>query len=341
MSAIILERPGVVVERAMPTAREPLGPGQVRVNIQRVGLCGTDYHAFHGEQPFFTYPRALGHELGGTVQAVGEGVALPVGAEVAIIPYLPCGHCRACQSGQSNCCRNLSVLGVHQDGGLMTSLVLDQAHVFYDPALDGEHLVAIEPFAIGAHAVARAEITAGTRVAVIGAGPIGIAVMTRLEGLGAKIGLVEASPERVRLAQEHLNQLWVLSAGHPVESVQEFFGPDLAEVVFDATGSPTSMQRSIELAGPGGQVVWVGITPMAVPLSDPLLHQRELTLKASRNATRTDFHTVAAMMRDPGFRLDRWFRRRLPASRAGFLTAMANWEPEVGDVGVKILLERL
>ena len=338
MRQVLLERPGVIRGQEVGDPPRPRA-GEVLVEIARVGLCGTDYHAFHGEQPFFQYPRVLGHELSGVVRAVGPDVDLPLGTEVAVIPYLPCGACRACRAGATNRCRALSVLGVHQDGGLMLDLIVPVAQLYHRPGLDLDQLATLEPLAIGAHAVRRSVATEDDVVVVIGGGPIGLGILARLRHLGVSPYLVESAPERREFAQAWLPGIRALPSPGALEAFREAEGPDLANVVFDATGSRESMRSALEWAGPGGQVVWVGLTQGSVDVEDPLFHQRELTLKASRNATRDDFDAVAEMMIDLSIDLNRWVRRRYPATEEGLGQAFAAWGPAPGETGVKILLE--
>ena len=118
MEAIILDKPGQLRLLQMEEPSEP-GPGQALVRVRQVGVCGTDFHAFRGEQPFFTYPRILGHELGVEIVAIDpQEHGLTVGMQCAVEPYFNCGHCPACRRGKPNCCVNLNVFGVHIDGGM-------------------------------------------------------------------------------------------------------------------------------------------------------------------------------------------------------------------------------
>src|SRR5262245_14050124 len=118
MHTIVLETPGKLVLTETP-APQAVPPGEVLVRVRRIGICGTDLHAYRGRQPYFTYPRILGHELGVEVVAVGAGVNdLMPGMRGAVEPYLNCGTCLACRRGKSNCCTSLQVLGVHADGGM-------------------------------------------------------------------------------------------------------------------------------------------------------------------------------------------------------------------------------
>ncbi|MFZ9683411.1 MAG: alcohol dehydrogenase catalytic domain-containing protein, partial [Cephaloticoccus sp.] len=124
MLTLVLETPGKLIAATTATPVAAPAPGEATVRVHRVGVCGTDLHAYAGRQPFFTYPRILGHELGIEVLAIGDGVtSVAVGDRCAVEPYLNCGHCIACREGKPNCCRTLQVLGVHTDGGHRSRMV--------------------------------------------------------------------------------------------------------------------------------------------------------------------------------------------------------------------------
>ena len=174
MQTIVLETPGSFTQVDRPDAPGP-GPGEALVSVRRIGICGTDLHAFRGRQPFFQYPRVLGHELGVEVLAVGEGVeAICPGDRCAIEPYLNCGKCIACRHGKTNCCASLQVLGVHTDGGMCERLIVPASKLHKSLTLTLDQLALVETLGIGAHAVDRAALMAGEVVLVIGAGPIGL-----------------------------------------------------------------------------------------------------------------------------------------------------------------------
>ena len=129
MKQIVCDHPGLLasVDAQMPEA----GPGEVIVRIKRVGICGTDMHAYHGNQPYFTYPRVLGHELAGVIKSfgVGDHSGFAVGDRVTVIPYLHCGQCGACRRGRTNCCTQMQVMGVHRDGGMAEFLAVPTSHL--------------------------------------------------------------------------------------------------------------------------------------------------------------------------------------------------------------------
>lgn len=274
------------------------GAGEAEVRLRRVGVCGTDIHSVRGEQPFFTFPRVLGHELGGRVETIGPGVeGISPGMRVAVLPYLECGRCRACRQGRTNCCTRLEVLGVHRDGGMTERLIVPSDHLVPVGDISDEAAAIVEPLAIGAHAIERSGIGPNDRAVVVGAGPIGLGVMALLATRGVRVAAVDVNAGRLRVAREWGRAEIAIRAENDAE-VLAWAGPDGPEWLFDATGNVGSMTRTIALAGVGGTVVLVGIVNDSVMFSDAELHRRELTLKASRNATRTDFETVVRALGD-------------------------------------------
>src|SRR3954447_14959232 len=172
MKALCCVEPGTL--RLIDVAEPKAGESEVLVRIRNVGICGTDYHIFHGNQPYLSYPRVIGHELGGEVVEAPRGSALRAGQVVAIEPYLSCGECRACRMGKTNCCRKLEVLGVHREGGACEFIAVPERNVVPADGLTASQASMMEFLAIGAHGVRRSGAGAGSRVAVVGAGPIGI-----------------------------------------------------------------------------------------------------------------------------------------------------------------------
>lgn len=156
-----------VRERPVP------GDNEALIKIKTVGICGTDIHAWAGNQPFFSYPRVLGHEICGEVIESGKNIHnFNIGQQVAVIPYISCQQCPACKSGRTNCCEKISVIGVHQDGGFSEYLSVPVANILPADGIDPQAAALIEPFAISAHAVRRAAIAPSEQVLVVGAGPV-------------------------------------------------------------------------------------------------------------------------------------------------------------------------
>ena len=285
----------------LPEAAAP-GTGEALVAIRAIGICGTDISGYLGKMPFIEFPRILGHELGVEVLAVGSDVThLKAGDRCSVEPYMNCGHCHACQQGRTNCCETLQVLGVHVDGGMRERMVLPAHKLHPCPALDFAQLALVETLAIGCHAVNRAAITAQEDVLIIGAGPIGLTVLEFAKLATDQITLLELNQTRRDFVELHYPGVKV------VESLPD---EPAAQVVFDATGNPQSMARALRLARFTGRIVYVGITKEPVPLDDPLLHRRELTLLASRNAVTADFPRILGLIESGQINAQPWISHR-------------------------------
>jgi threonine dehydrogenase-like Zn-dependent dehydrogenase len=274
---VILERPGKFCLRETP---EPAaGAGEALVKIHRIGVCGTDLHAFAGRQPFFDYPRVLGHELGVEVLSLpSDGSApqgLSVGSRCAIEPYLNCGDCPTCRVGRTNCCYRLRTLGVHTDGGMQSIFSIPVRLLHPSSALSYDQLALVETLGIGAQAVRRSQLGGTESTLIVGAGPIGLAVVQFARASGAWVRVLEPNP----LRREFVAQLGV-------EAAADWSGFDRqpADVVFDATGNLASMEGSFDLVAPGGRLVFVGLVIGRISFDDPSFHRRELTILASRNS---------------------------------------------------------
>ncbi|WP_179504932.1 MULTISPECIES: zinc-binding alcohol dehydrogenase family protein [unclassified Sphingomonas] len=296
MKAIVCQKPFELsaANRASPGA----GEGEVLVRMRRVGLCGTDYHIFTGNQPFLSYPRVIGHELGGEVVEAPAGSAFRAGQTVTINPYLPCGKCVACRRGKPNCCVNIAVLGVHADGGLCEWIAVPEQAVMDVDGLSFDEAAMIEFLAIGAHAVARAGVTAGDRVLVAGAGPIGVAVALFAQLDGALVTLLDTRAARLDYARDALGFADVLLVDADLNAnLAARTNGDFYDVVFDATGSIAAMQRGLDFVAHGGTYALVSVVKDDLVFPDPEFHKRETTLLACRNALKADFERVIAAMR--------------------------------------------
>lgn len=323
MRAIALEEPGLL--RAVEVSEPgPPGPGEARVRVRRVGICGTDLHAFAGRQPFFAYPRVLGHELAVEVIDVGHGVTdVRPGDACAVRPYLDCGRCDACRRGRPNCCAVLAVLGVHVDGGLQERLLVPAANLHPEPRLSFDRLALVETLAIAAHAVARAGPVAGERALVLGAGPIGLGVLALLREAGVRPVVADLSPARRAFAADWSGALPVDPGGNLPEAVAAVFDGQLPTLVMDATGSAGSMAGAFELVANGGRLVLVGLVNGDITFHDPEFHRRELTLLASRNATATDVDRTLALLVSGAIDPAAWITHRTPLD--GLPEALPRW----------------
>jgi 2-desacetyl-2-hydroxyethyl bacteriochlorophyllide A dehydrogenase len=312
MKAIVLDGPGRLTLVEVPPAGRPAAH-EALVRVRRVGVCGTDLHAFKGEQPFVTYPRVLGHELGVEVVGVGEGVeGLRAGDRCAVEPFINCGGCVACRRGKTNCCERLRVLGVHANGGMRETLIVPADKLHKSETLSFDQLALVEPLCIGAHAVARAQVEQGESVVVIGAGPIGLSVIQFACAAGARVTVLDVNEERLGFAREHFQVAAVIKVEDDVlEQVREVAVRGLPTAVFDATGSLRSMNAAFDLVAYGGRLVLVGFCQGAVTFDDAGAHRRELTLMCSRNATREDFKRVVSLLEAGAVNIEPWITHRV------------------------------
>ena len=280
-------------EGVMPVLYE----GKAIVKIKRIGICGTDLHAFEGTQPYFSYPRILGHELAGEVVEIGANEEITKGDLVTVIPYFNCGTCVACRNGKPNCCQKISVFGVHEDGGMQEYVSLPITSLVKKVGLSLDQLALTEPFAIGAHGVRRAGVKPGQFVLVIGAGPIGLGVMEFARIAGATVIAMDINEKRLEFCKDEWNIPHLVKAGASAyEVIQEITDGDFCDVVIDATGSLAAINSGFQYIAHGGSYVLVGLQKGEIAISHPEFHKREATLMSSRNATREDFDQVLEAM---------------------------------------------
>jgi 2-desacetyl-2-hydroxyethyl bacteriochlorophyllide A dehydrogenase len=328
---MILEQPGrfALTETAPPATP---GPGEVLVQVLAVGICGTDLHAFEGSQPFFTYPRILGHELAVEVVETGEGVTgLQPGDRGAVNPYMTCGVCAACMRGRTNCCAKMHVIGVHSDGGMRDRILLPAHQVYKCTKLPPAQVPLVETLAVGAHAVGRAAAQPGERAIVIGAGPIGLSVGEFLRLAGVEFAVVEKMPERLAFAARHFG----LQRYYPSHAEARQEEPSM--LVFDCTGDRGSMEQALHLLEQGGRLIFVGLVNDHVSLFDPDLHRREATIFSSRNSLAAEQQCVLGAMEGGQLDVSAWptefapvavMSQRFPAwlhREAGIVKAVVNW----------------
>lgn len=273
--------------------------GQAILRIRRIGICGTDLHAFEGTQPYFTYPRILGHELAGElVEADGADNFQP-GEAVTFIPYFSCGECIACRRGKPNCCARMQVCGVHVNGGMVEYLSVPSSSLLHGEGLSFDELALVEPFAIGAHCIQRAGVEPGEDVLVIGAGPIGLGTMEFARIAGARVIALDVNDQRLQFCKEKLQiQFTVNALSQQVnDQLMNITNGDMPTVVIDATGSLKAINNAFQYMAHGARYVLVGLQKADIAFSHPEFHKREGTLMSSRNATRQDFEQVMAAMK--------------------------------------------
>jgi alcohol dehydrogenase len=335
MKAIQLEKPHSLRGIDIPEPAAP-GAGEALVRIHRIGICGTDISGYLGKMPFFSYPRIPGHELGVEVLAVGANVTnVNPGDHCSVEPYMNCGQCFSCLKSATNCCENLKVLGVMMDGGMTERMVLPARKLHQANELTLEQCALVETLAIGCHAVNRGNPQPGENVLVIGAGPIGLSVIEFVKLSGAKTVVIDLNEQRLAFCREKMGVKHTLLSkgdGTELEELKGVTDGALAQVVIDATGSNKSMGAALSLCSFAGRLVYVGITQQEISFPHaPVMHRRELTLLASRNALPPDFKRIIKLIEDGRIDTRPWITHH-----AGFnevVDVFPTWiKPETGVI---------
>jgi 2-desacetyl-2-hydroxyethyl bacteriochlorophyllide A dehydrogenase len=270
----------------------------VLVRPRRVGLCGTDYHIFQGKHPFLEYPRVMGHELAVEIVEAPPQSGLSAGEICVVNPYLSCGQCVACLAGKPNCCVGISVLGVHRDGGLTGLLSVPAENLMRAQGLTLDECAVVEFLAIGAHAVRRGVVTQRDKVLVVGAGPIGLGVALFARLSGGTVSVLDRDAERTAAAQSLMGVFTIPAEGKAADEANRVALSDDFDIVFDATGNASAMERGFDYVAHGGRYVLVSVVKGSITFADADFHRKEMTLFASRNATAVDFERVIAAIRN-------------------------------------------
>jgi L-galactonate 5-dehydrogenase len=337
MKALRIVEPGRADLVEVP--EPPLGPGEVKLRIARVGLCGTDLSTFRGKNPLVSYPRIPGHEVSGVVDELGPGVTGPLapGTPVFVVPYQACGRCPSCRRRRFNACRANQTLGVHKDGALSERFVLPADRLLTHPGLSLSEMALVEPLTIGLHAVERGRITADDTVAVFGSGVVGLGAIAAASRRGARVIVVDLDDRKLEVARRAGARELVNSkdadARAALASLTRGDGPD---VVIEAVGTPDTYRLAIDAVAYTGRVVCVGYAAEDVSFTTKLFILKELDILGSRNATPPDLQAVAAMLAEGVFPREALVSHVVPLEEAG--RALERWNSDPASV-TKIQVE--
>lgn len=283
MVALTVEKPHVLA--LQPEADPRVGAGEVLVRVHRAGICGSDLHIYHGSNPFAVYPRVIGHEFSGVVEALGAGVTgLAEGDHVVVDPVVSCGHCYACRAGRSNVCANLEVYGVHRDGGFRNHVAVPAANaVKVRSDLPFSIAALAEPFSIAANVLGRTGIAADDTVLVYGAGTVGLTVLQVAKLHGARCVIADLDDRRLERAAAFGADVTLNPSRQSVpDAVRDENGGLGPTVVIDGAGVPALLEEACRLASPAGRVGLLGFSPGPCNISQQEIVKKELTLVGSR-----------------------------------------------------------
>lgn len=310
MKAIQLEKPESFRSIEIEEPGTPQA-GHALVRIHRVGVCGTDISGYLGKMPFFSYPRVPGHELGVEILEVGTGVNhIKAGDRCSVEPYISCYKCYACKRGFTNCCENNQTLGVMCDGGLCERMILPAEKLHPSAKLTYDQLALVETLAIGCHAVNRGDPKPGQNVLIVGAGPIGLSAIEFARLSGARTVVMDINEQRLSFVREKIqvpDTILSTGEGEEVAQLARLTNGQLADVVIDATGNNKSMANAMSYCSFAGKLVYVGITQQEISFPHaPIMHRRELTIMASRNALPADFRRIIKLIEDGQINTSTW-----------------------------------
>jgi len=285
MKALVLHAPQQLTVGEWPTPQ--CSAHDVLIRPIATGICAGDMQHYGGRNPYTKYPLIGGHEVCGEIVEVGSDVKqFKRGDRVVIEPVVGCGRCYPCRHGKPNCCANFCLIGLHRPGGYAELCVAPEANIHAVPAgLDPVIASFAEPLTIGIHACRRGEVNAGEYCLVLGAGPIGLAILEIARLRGARVVVTDINEERLAVARE-LGAETLPAGDKLLTSVLEQTGHDGADVVIEATGNPKVVESTIDLAAPGGRVVIVGLVKKGIGVTFPGLDftRKEITLCGSRNS---------------------------------------------------------
>lgn len=283
MKSIVIKKPNelVIEEREVPQPTK----GDVRVKVKLAGICGSDSHIYRGHNPFAKYPRVIGHEFFGVIDAVGEGVnSSRIGERVSVDPVISCGHCYPCSVGRPNVCASLTVLGVHRDGGFSQYVTVPSKNAYTIPnEISDESAVMIEPFTIAANATGHLKPTQNDVALIYGAGPMGLTSVQALKGVYnvKEVIVVDRIDERLKMAL-------ISGADKVINNTTLSLKEELKKlnikptVIIDAACHPSILQDAICIASPAARILIMGFSSEPCQITQQGITSKELSIFSSR-----------------------------------------------------------
>ncbi|MGE5221886.1 MAG: zinc-dependent alcohol dehydrogenase [Omnitrophica WOR_2 bacterium] len=338
MQQAVMTSPGKIefheVEKPEPA------PGQVLLKIERIGVCGSDIHVYHGVHPYTGYPVVQGHEVSGVIAGVGAGVeGFSAGDRVVFMPQVTCGKCYPCRHGLYHICDNLKVMGFQIEGAAQDYFVVDADKVLKLPeSISLDQAAMIEPVSVAAHAVSRAGGVQGKKVVVLGAGTIGNLTAQVAQASGAeKVLITDISAYKLDQARrcgiKYTANTQKVDLG---QAILEYFGPDKSDLIFECVGVQPTITQAVLSARKGSTIVVVGVFGKKPEVDLGLVQDHELSLIGSLMYQKADYERAIELAANGGLCLDAMITHRFPFKE--YLKAYEVIEASQGNY-MKVMIE--
>lgn len=334
--AVLLQQPFSIntIDAPLPL----IGEEEVLLQVQYVGLCGTDLSSYKGALSLVSYPRIPGHEVGALIIDKGSKVpsSFSIGDKVTVNPYSSCGTCPACIAKRYNTCQFNQTLGVQRDGAMQQNFAIHHSKLYKSDSLSLRQLALVEPFSVGYHATERAMINSADTVLIIGCGVIGIGILLACVKKGATVIAADIDDQKLqfikRFGASHIINTKTADLPKTVADITAGRG---VNVVFEAVGSPITYQWCLETVSFAGRVVAIGYAKEDIPLNTSLIVRKELNVMGSRNAL-SEFEPVIKMLEENKYPFEQLISKVYHVDDAG--KAFDDWYKHPSEI-IKVLIQ--
>ena len=315
-----------------------IGPEEVLLKIGMVGFCGGDLNGFKGLFELQEYPNVLGHEVGGTIEAMGSQVpeSFKIGNKVTVYPYLNCGKCISCRKGRRNACQDNKTMGVRRPGAMTRYIAIHWQDLFTSEKLSLKELALVEPLTVGFHAAARGRVSSQDRVAVIGCGIVGMGAIASAVNRGAEVIAIDIDDSKMDIAKK-------IGVAHTIntsredlhEALMRITDGDGPDVIIEAVGNAVTYRAAVDEVAYTGRVVCIGYAKSAVEFNTGIFVRKEIEILGSRNCT-DEFPEVIAYLEAGKFPVEDVISKTVSLDDAG--AALADWAANTKGI-TKIMVD--
>ncbi len=298
---------------------------EVLLKIGMVGFCGGDLNGFKGLFELQEYPNVLGHEVGGTIEAMGNQVpnTFKIGDKATVYPYLNCGKCISCRKGRRNACQDNKTMGVRRPGAMTHYISIHWQDLFLSEKLSLKELALVEPLTVGFHAAARGRVTNKDKVAVIGCGIVGMGAIASAVNRGAEVIAIDIDDSKMEIAKKigvaHTINTTIENLHEALMRITDGDGPD---VIIEAVGNAITYRAAVDEVAYTGRVVCIGYAKSTVEFNTGIFVRKEIEILGSRNCT-NEFPEVIAYLEAGKFPVEEVISKLVSLEDAG--AALADW----------------